>query len=234
VSELSRRELLAAGIAAGAGIALAAAAPGCAAVERASPRAVRRVAGVRTQARRVQVGPASIEYFVTGSGPPHAQLTALGAEARSFDPLVPRFDAAGYRIVAIHPRGAGRSTGPLAGITLHDLAGDAAGALVSACDAPAHVIGQGIGSRVARCLAADNPRLVRSLVAIGAVEPPSSAPGDPTAAAWAQAAAATPSGGCEGARGLPTLALPGRDPIAEQPEAVADAVLAFVRGLPRA
>jgi pimeloyl-ACP methyl ester carboxylesterase len=232
VAELSRRELLGAGIAAGAGIALAAAALSCAGGERANPRAVRRVAGVRTQARRVQVGPASIEYFVTGSGPTLALLPALGTDVGSFDALVPRFDAAGYRVVAIHPRGAGRSTGPLAGITLHDLAGDAAGALVSACDAPAHVIGQGLGIRIARCLAADNPRLVRSLVAIGAGEPSPDAPGDPSAAAWARAAAATPPGGCMGAAGLPTLALPVRDPIAEQPEAVADAVLAFVRGLP--
>src|SRR5262245_24019850 len=72
-------------------------------------------------------------------------------------------------------RGTGESRGSLDGITVHDLAADVAGVLESLDCGPAHLVGHAFGNRVARCLAADRPALVRSvmlLAAGGLIGPP--------------------------------------------------------------
>jgi pimeloyl-ACP methyl ester carboxylesterase len=84
---------------------------------------------------------------------------------------------AGYRAVAVNPRGVGKSTGPLEGRTLHHLTADIAGVIAALADTPVHVLGHAFGNRVARCLAADRPDLVCSviLLAAGGLAEPASA-----------------------------------------------------------
>jgi pimeloyl-ACP methyl ester carboxylesterase len=116
---------------------------------------------------RFAAGPAVIEVFLRGEGTPVVLLPGLGGDASVFDDLVDAIAGAGFLAAALNPRGVGGSTGPLEDLTLHDLAGDAA-AVVTRLGAPADVLGKAFGNRVARCLAADRPDLVRSLVLLNA------------------------------------------------------------------
>ena len=83
-----------------------------------------------------------------------------------FAPLAQELAQAGYRAVAINPRGAGASTGPLAALTLDTLTADVAGVITALHCAPVHIVGHAFGSRMARCLAIDYPHLVRSVIVL--------------------------------------------------------------------
>jgi pimeloyl-ACP methyl ester carboxylesterase len=83
-------------------------------------------------------------------------------------PLAERMIAAGYLVALPMPRGLGASTGPLAGITLHDLAGDIAHVIGALGVGPVAVVGQAFGNRIARVLATDRPELVKAVVLLGA------------------------------------------------------------------
>lgn len=114
---------------------------------------------------------ASIRVRTAGTGPALLLLPGLGRPSEDLDPLAARLAAAGFRVVQPDPRGSGGSTGPMAPLTLHDLAADVA-AVVEAVGgivgkAGITAIGQGFGNRVARTLAADRPDLVRTVVLLG-------------------------------------------------------------------
>jgi pimeloyl-ACP methyl ester carboxylesterase len=85
-----------------------------------------------------------------------------------------RVAAAGYRVIAVNPRGAAGSTGPVDGVTLHDLAADVASVIEQLGDGPVHLLGHAGGNRIGRCVAADRPDLVRTviLLAAGGLVPP--------------------------------------------------------------
>jgi pimeloyl-ACP methyl ester carboxylesterase len=74
----------------------------------------------------------------------------------------------GYRAILPEPRGIGGSTGPLEGITYHDLAHDVAATIESLAGRPATVIGHDFGNRIARTLASDHPSLVKQLILLSA------------------------------------------------------------------
>jgi pimeloyl-ACP methyl ester carboxylesterase len=65
-------------------------------------------------------------------------------------------------------RGVGGSLGSLDGATLHDLAGDVAGVIEAIGCGPVHLVGHAFGNRIARCLAVDQPPLVRSVTLLAA------------------------------------------------------------------
>ena len=109
-----------------------------------------------------------IEAIVEGEGAPIILLPGSGLDGLRFLPLMPRLATAGYRVLALNPRQVGASEGPLEDLTLHDLAGDVAGVITQLGEGPAHVLGHGFGNRVARCLAADHPELVRSVILLAA------------------------------------------------------------------
>lgn len=96
-------------------------------------------------------------------------IPGLGRGAEDFDDLAARLRAAGHEPIAFDPLPT-LGSGPRPGITLHDIAADVA-ALIHE---PAHLVGHAFGNRVARCLAADRPELVRSvtLLAAGGLVPP--------------------------------------------------------------
>jgi len=53
------------------------------------------------------------------------------------------------------------------GLTWHTLAADVAGVIEVLDCGPVHVLGHGFSNRLARCLAADRPDLVRSVILLG-------------------------------------------------------------------
>lgn len=116
----------------------------------------------------ITVGEASLECTLHGSGNALVLLANAGCGTGYFDHFARRLASAGFQIVAINMRGVGRSTGPLEGVSLHALAGDVAGVIDAVGCAPAHVLGHAFGNRIARCLAADRPELVRSLILLAA------------------------------------------------------------------
>ena len=119
----------------------------------------------------VERGPVRIEVLVEGSGPTIVLLPSLGRGAEDFDGVAPRLAAAGFRVLRPEPRGIGRSQGPAEGLTLYDLASDAAAAIESAGggdQGPAIVAGHAFGNWVARALAATRPEMVRAVVLLAA------------------------------------------------------------------
>lgn len=120
-------------------------------------------------------GPAGpIEVRLLGEGPLVVLLPSLGRAASDFAVLAARLARSGYLVACPEPRGLGRSGGSLDGLTLADLADDAA-AVIEALDAGrATVAGHAFGNRVARMVATRHPDLVESVVllACGGRVPP--------------------------------------------------------------
>ncbi len=116
----------------------------------------------------VSAGPASLQVIVRGQGEPIVFIPSRGRGVEDFDDLSKRLVQAGYRSILPEPRGIGGSTGPLEGITYHDLASDVAVMIQSLVGGPATIIGHAFGNRVARTLASDHPRLVKRLILLSA------------------------------------------------------------------
>ena len=126
------------------------------------------------EATRVSTGDAEIAVRVLGAGPTLLLLPGLGRSSHDLDAFAERLIAAGYRTLLPEPRGMGTSTGKLDDIALHDLARDIAAVIETLCDGPVVVIGHAFGNRIARCVAADHPALVRLVVLLsssGKVQP---------------------------------------------------------------
>jgi pimeloyl-ACP methyl ester carboxylesterase len=117
-----------------------------------------------------EVGDATIEFLLEGAGDAVVVIPGGGLDASYFEELARRIAGAGFRAVAVNPRGVGASKGRLAGLTLHTLAGDVAAVIEALGSGPAHVVGHGFSNRVARCLAVDRPELVRSVILLAGVD----------------------------------------------------------------
>ena len=118
------------------------------------------------QTRIIDVGAASLECTVNGSGDPLVVLANAGCSTGYLERFGERIP--GAQIIAINMRGVGASRGPLGNATLHDLASDVAGVLEALQCGPAHILGHAFGNRIARCLAADHPAGVRSVILVAA------------------------------------------------------------------
>jgi len=66
------------------------------------------------------------------------------------------------------PRGAGRSSGPMKDLSLHDFARDTAAVIRHEGGGPAVLVGHAFGNWVARMTAVDHPQLVRGVVIVAA------------------------------------------------------------------
>jgi pimeloyl-ACP methyl ester carboxylesterase len=84
---------------------------------------------------------------------------------------IPALAEHGYRVVAADLRGYGDSDKPPRGYDLWTLAGDVAGLVRALGEPRAHLVGHDWGGLVAWTVTALQPRLVRSLTAIGAPHP---------------------------------------------------------------
>ncbi|HCQ45490.1 alpha/beta hydrolase [Achromobacter sp. LC458] len=111
---------------------------------------------------------ASIEVLDQGQGPALVLLPSRGRGAQDFDELAERFVQAGYRVLRPQPRGIGGSTGPMSGITLHDLADDQAAVIRTVARQPVVMVGHAFGNWVARATGVDHPELVRGVVIVAA------------------------------------------------------------------
>jgi pimeloyl-ACP methyl ester carboxylesterase len=120
------------------------------------------------QHRNIEVGGATLECTLCGSGPPVVLLANAGCSIDYFDDLTRVLTGGGLQTIAINMRGVGKSRGALDGITVHDLAADVAGVIEALECGPAHLVGHAFGNRVARCLAVDRPALVRSVTLLAA------------------------------------------------------------------
>ncbi len=112
----------------------------------------------------VDRGPAHIEVIAQGAGPVLVILPSLGRGAEDYDVVAKRLAEERFRVLRPQPRGVGRSTGPMSGQTLHDLAADIAAVIEHEKSGPAVVVGHAYGHFVARMLATDRPELVRGVV----------------------------------------------------------------------
>jgi pimeloyl-ACP methyl ester carboxylesterase len=127
------------------------------------------------QNRTIEVGDATLECILCGSGTPVVLLANAGCSTGYFDHLTRALVTGGFQSISINMRGVGGSYGPLDGATLHDLVADVAGVIEALDCGPAHLIGHAFGNRIARCLAVDQPPMVRSvtlLAAGGLIAPP--------------------------------------------------------------
>jgi len=120
------------------------------------------------QTRMIKVGDANLECSLRGTGEVVVLLANAGCSTNYFECLTDRLSARGFSTVAINMRGVGNSTGPLEGVSLHHLAADVAGVIDELDCAPAHVLGHAFGNRIARCVAADRPNLIRSVILLAA------------------------------------------------------------------
>jgi pimeloyl-ACP methyl ester carboxylesterase len=93
-------------------------------------------------------------------------IPALGRGASDYDHLANALTQAAFEPLPLEP--------DVLGPTLHEVAASVAGAIERRAARSAHVVGHAAGNRVARCLAADRPDLVRSvtLLAAGGLVPP--------------------------------------------------------------
>jgi pimeloyl-ACP methyl ester carboxylesterase len=127
------------------------------------------------QTQIIKVGSATLECALFGSGDPVVLLANAGCSISYFADLARELARAGFQSIAINMRGVGESRGALDDTTLHDLAADVAGVIEALDCGPAHLVGHAFGNRIARCLAVDQPPLVRSvtlLAAGGLIAPP--------------------------------------------------------------
>ena len=91
-----------------------------------------------------------IEVLERGEGRAVVLLPSLGRPAEDFDHLAAAIAAAGFRAVALQPRGVGASTGPMEYVSLDDLADDVAAVIDWTGDDSVVLIGHAFGNRLAR------------------------------------------------------------------------------------
>ncbi|MGA7490447.1 MAG: alpha/beta hydrolase [Xanthobacteraceae bacterium] len=104
-----------------------------------------------------------IDVIVEGAGPLIVLLPSRGRDSEDYGEVARGLAQAGFRVLRPQPRGIGQSSGPLQGLTLHDLARDVA-AVIAHYGAPAVIVGHAYGNWVARMMAVDHPALVRGVV----------------------------------------------------------------------
>jgi len=113
-------------------------------------------------------GRVKTEVLFTGTGPAVVMIPALGRSATDFLELGNRVAAAGYRAVAVNPRGIGGSEGPLEEITFTDFVGDLLAVMDELEPGEVVLLGHGFGGRVALAASAARPERVRALVLLSA------------------------------------------------------------------
>jgi pimeloyl-ACP methyl ester carboxylesterase len=104
-----------------------------------------------------------LEVLVEGAGPDVVLVPSAMRGASDFARLQSALTAAGYRSLAVNPRNAGCSSGPLDDLTLEDIADDIALVVNELCDGPAHLIGHALGNICVRAAASFRPEVVRSV-----------------------------------------------------------------------
>lgn len=105
----------------------------------------------------------TMDSIVEGEGPDVVLIASALRGARDFAQLQQDLADAGFRSIAIHMRGAGRSSGPDGDFDLRDLADDVAGVIEELCEGSVHIVGHALGNIIARGTGSFHPELVRSV-----------------------------------------------------------------------
>ena len=106
-----------------------------------------------------------IETYINGEGPALVVLPSYGRDGgEDFDNITKRVVQAGWKVLRPQPRGVGGSNGPMAGVTLHDLANDVAGVIRELGNGRAVLLGHAFGHILSRMVATDHPELVRAVI----------------------------------------------------------------------
>ena len=111
---------------------------------------------------------ANLEAKSWGTGDVVIAIPGLGADIAYFDMVAPLIASAGFQIVALNPRGIGKSTGSLENLTMDIMAQDVANAIQGLGVKKAHLLGWAFGNRVARTVAQDYPQQVSSVILLAA------------------------------------------------------------------
>jgi pimeloyl-ACP methyl ester carboxylesterase len=121
--------------------------------------------------KRVQSGDAEIAYYDAGESedPLVVLLPSYGRSVSDFNELRTALHRAGFRTLAVQPRGVGSSTLPSFDISLHTLADD----VIAVLDAegksdPINFLGHAFGNRIVRTIAEDHPERVAGLILLAA------------------------------------------------------------------
>ncbi|MET4247259.1 alpha/beta hydrolase [Bradyrhizobium sp. LA6.7] len=109
-----------------------------------------------------------IEVLSQGAGPIIVIFPSLGRSGNDYDAVSQMLAVDGFRVLRPQPRGIGRSEGPMDGLTMHDLAKDAAAVIERENKGAVVVVGHAFGNFVARQISADRPDLVRGVVVAAA------------------------------------------------------------------
>ena len=107
----------------------------------------------------------AIETYVDGDGPTLIILPSYGRDSgEDYDDITGRVVQAGWRVLRPQPRGVASSTGPMTGVTLHDLADDVAAVIHSLGEGRAVLLGHAFGQALSRMVATDHPDLVTAVI----------------------------------------------------------------------
>jgi pimeloyl-ACP methyl ester carboxylesterase len=113
----------------------------------------------------VRYGDVAIDVIVDGNGTQTVVLLpSLARDSEDYDAVAGGLAKAGYRVLRPQPRGIGKSTGPMTGISLHDFARDVSETVKALGGGRAVIVGHAYGNWVARMTAVDYPQLVRGVV----------------------------------------------------------------------
>jgi pimeloyl-ACP methyl ester carboxylesterase len=116
----------------------------------------------------VDIGEAVLNVDAWGHGESVILLPDGGGSSSDYEQIGLAFATRGYRVFAVNFRGVRGSSGSLQGLTLHDYARDVARLIERVGGGRAHVLGAGLTSRVARCVAVDHPERVATLTLLAA------------------------------------------------------------------
>ena len=109
--------------------------------------------------------PVIICYEAAGDGTPILCVPGLGDTVWVWREIVPTLTSM-HRVVAVEPRGHGRSSSPKGKYTLAEMAGDIGGIIGRLGLNRPVIIGHGLGARAALLLAIEKPRLPGALILI--------------------------------------------------------------------
>jgi pimeloyl-ACP methyl ester carboxylesterase len=109
------------------------------------------------------VGDLNMEYYVEGSGPPLLMIMGLGGQASSWGEPVLEGLQKSFTTIRFSNRGTGATDKP-GGITVPQMAGDAAGLMRAIGIEKAHVFGISMGGMIAQELTLNHPRQVQGMV----------------------------------------------------------------------
>ncbi len=116
----------------------------------------------------IETTDSTVEYFDEGDGTPFVLLPGGSLDVSYLGPFARKLADSAFRVVRVNPRGVGRSTGPLDGLTMHDIAADVIAVIEQLGLAPTYVAGHAFGNRVARTVALDATTTVRGVVLLAA------------------------------------------------------------------